>query len=457
MNAAVQRKPALWRTLLMFLSIVGPGIITANADNDVGGITTYSLAGAQFGYSLLWLLIPVTIALVVTQEMCARMGAVTGKGLADLIRENFGVKVTFWVLLTFVLGDLGNTAAEFAGIASAAPILQQYAPLASQYVLVPLAAAFVFMTVTRGSYKIVERIFFVFCAVYLSYVISGIIVHPPWKEVLTQTVVPHIEPTKAYLIMAIGVIGTTISPWMQFYIQAAVVDKGVRVKDYPYSRLDVISGAIFTDVIAFFIIVASAATIFAHNLHAAQPLQINDAGDVASALAPLAGKYASLLFAVGLLNAAIFTASVDRVLRLRGLRVRTRRRTPFPGRPHLLRAVSRANRHRRRLRAHSGCAAARRYLLFTGRQRHAIAGDPHLNAAANQPQETHGNVRERSRLQWDRVDDRHRRGSANDSLYHRDARPRRLELTTPILLSRHHTNKTESFRQPPTSIECYEP
>jgi len=310
MNAAVQRKPALWRTLLMFLSIVGPGIITANADNDVGGITTYSLAGAQFGYSLLWLLIPVTIALVVTQEMCARMGAVTGKGLADLIRENFGVKVTFWVLLTFVLGDLGNTAAEFAGIASAAPILQQYAPLASQYVLVPLAAAFVFMTVTRGSYKIVERIFFVFCAVYLSYVISGIIVHPPWKEVLTQTVVPHIEPTKAYLIMAIGVIGTTISPWMQFYIQAAVVDKGVRVKDYPYSRLDVISGAIFTDVIAFFIIVASAATIFAHNLHAAQPLQINDAGDVASALAPLAGKYASLLFAVGLLNAAIFTASI---------------------------------------------------------------------------------------------------------------------------------------------------
>src|SRR5579884_1781520 len=166
---AAARKPTVWRSLLMFFSIVGPGIITANADNDVGGITTYSLAGAQFGYSLLWILIPVTVALVVTQEMCARMGAVTGKGLADLIRENFGVKVTFWVLVTFVLGDLGNTAAEFAGIASAAPILQQYSPLCSKYVLVPLAAAFVFITVTRGNYKIIERIFFAFCAVYLSY------------------------------------------------------------------------------------------------------------------------------------------------------------------------------------------------------------------------------------------------------------------------------------------------
>jgi NRAMP (natural resistance-associated macrophage protein)-like metal ion transporter len=309
-TSVARRRPALWRTLMMFFSIVGPGIITANADNDVGGITTYSLAGAQFGYSLLWLLIPITVALIVTQEMCARMGAVTGKGLADLIRENFGVKVTFWVLVTFVLGDLGNTAAEFAGIASAAPILQTYSPLCSQYVLVPLAAAFVYFMVTRGNYKVVERVFFLFCIVYISYVISGIIVRPPWHEVMVQTFVPHIQASKAYLIMAIGVIGTTISPWMQFYIQAAIVDKGVRIKDYPYSRFDVVSGAIITDVIAFFIIVASAATIYAHNLHAAHPLQINDAGDVAQALVPLAGKYASLLFAVGLLNAAIFTASI---------------------------------------------------------------------------------------------------------------------------------------------------
>lgn len=294
----------------MFLSVIGPGIITANADNDVGGITTYSLAGAQFGYTMLWLLIPVTVALVVTQEMCARMGAVTTKGLADLIRENFGVKVTFWVLITFVLGDLGNTAAEFAGIASAAPILQTYVPLLSKYLLVPLAAAFVFVTVTRGNYRIIERVFFAFCAVYLSYVVSGIVVHPPWGEVLHQTFIPHFTPTKAYILTAVGVIGTTISPWMQFYIQSAIVDKGVRIKDYPYSRIDVISGAIFTDVVAFFIIVACAATIYAHNLHAAHPLQINDAGDVASALTPLAGRYASLLFAIGLLNAAIFTASI---------------------------------------------------------------------------------------------------------------------------------------------------
>jgi NRAMP (natural resistance-associated macrophage protein)-like metal ion transporter len=308
--AAVARRPSLWRSLLMFFSVIGPGIITANADNDVGGITTYSLAGAQFGYTMLWLLIPVTVALVVTQEMCARMGAVTSKGLADLIRENFGVKVTFWVLITFVLGDLGNTAAEFAGIASAAPIFQTYVPLLSKYLLVPLAAAFVFVTVTRGNYRVIERIFFVFCAVYVAYIVSGIVVHPPWKEVLSQTIFPHFTATNAYILTAVGVIGTTISPWMQFYIQSAIVDKGVRIKDYAYSRVDVISGAIFTDIVAFFIIVASAATIYVHNLHAAHALQINDAGDVAAALAPLAGKYASLLFAIGLLNAAIFTASI---------------------------------------------------------------------------------------------------------------------------------------------------
>ena len=297
----------------MFLSIIGPGIITANADNDVGGITTYSIAGAQFGYSMLWLLVPVTVALIVTQEMCARMGAVTGKGLADLIRENFGVRVTAIVLLLFVLGDLGNTAAEFAGIASAAPILQTYAAFLSKNLLVPLGAIFVFVTITRGNYKIVERVFFCFCIVYLAYVGSGFLVHPPWGEVLRQTIVPHFTPTSAYLLTAIGVIGTTISPWMQFYIQSAIVEKGVRIKEYPYSRLDVISGSVITDVIAFFIIVSSAATIFAYNAHVPaghHPITINDAADVASALQPLAGKYASLLFAIGLLNAAIFTASI---------------------------------------------------------------------------------------------------------------------------------------------------
>lgn len=306
----------LWRRILMFLSIVGPGIITANADNDVGGILTYSQAGAQFGYTLLWLLVPVTIALIVTQEMCARMGAITGKGLASLIRENFSFKVTFWVLLMFVICDLGNTATEFAGVASVASIFSPYvgfmSPELLRVLMVAGAAAFVYFVVTQGSGKVVERIFFVFCAVYLSYVVSGIFVHPDWHDVLSQTVFPHFSASKAYFLMIIAVIGTTISPWMQFYIQAAVVDKGVRKEDYGMSQIDVVTGAVFTDFIAFFIIVACAATIFIHNLHvpAAQQIQVNDASDVAVALKPLAGKFASLLFAAGLLNAAVFTASI---------------------------------------------------------------------------------------------------------------------------------------------------
>lgn len=298
----------------MFFSVVGPGLITANADNDVGGIFTYSSAGAQFGYSLLWLLVPVTIALVVVQEMCARMGAVTGKGLADLIRENFGVKVTFWCLLLFVLGDVGNTAAEFAGVASSAPILGGYLHIfnaeAFKIALVAGAAIFVFLTVTRGSAKVIERIFFVFCFVYIAYIISAFAVHPNWGDVLHQSIFPHFAASKAYLLMIVAIIGTTISPWMQFYIQAAVVDKGVREEDYAYSRLDVVVGGVWTDVIAYFIIVSCAATIFVHNLHAAHPLAINDVGDVAVALTPLAGKFAALLFALGLLNAAVFTASI---------------------------------------------------------------------------------------------------------------------------------------------------
>ena len=305
-----------FRSLLMFFSVVGPGIITANADNDVGGILTYSQAGAQFGYSILWLLIPVTIALIVTQEMCARMGAVTGKGLADLIRENFGVKITAWVLLLFVVCDLGNTATEFAGVASAAPIFGSYLGITAAQLLktifVIAAAVLVFFTITRGNYKVVERVFFVFCAVYLSYVVSGFVLHPDWHEILRQTVLPHFTATKAYILMVIAIIGTTISPWMQFYIQAAVVDKGVREEQYGASRIDVVSGAIFTDIIAFFIIVCCAATIYIHNLHvpAAHQIQVNDASDVAVALEPIAGKLAELLFALGLLNAAIFTASI---------------------------------------------------------------------------------------------------------------------------------------------------
>jgi len=298
----------------MFLSIVGPGIITANADNDVGGILTYSQAGAQFGYLLLWLLIPVMVSMIVVQEMCARMGAVTGKGLADLIRENFGVKVTFWCLLLFVLSDVGNTATEFAGVASSAPIFGGYLHVSNaeafKIAMVAGAAIFVFLTVTRGTAKILERIFFVFCFVYVAYIVSAFVVHPDWGDVLRQTVVPHFSRSKAYILMIVAIIGTTISPWMQFFIQAAVVDKGVREADYGYSRLDVVTGGVWASVVAYFIIVACAATVFVHNLHAAHPIVVKDVGDVAVALQPLAGKFAALLFALGLLNAAVFTASI---------------------------------------------------------------------------------------------------------------------------------------------------
>ncbi len=313
---AASARPFRWRSLLMFLSVVGPGIITANADNDVGGVLTYSQAGAQFGYSLLWLLIPVTLALIVTQEMCARMAVVTGKGLADLIRENFGVKVTFWVLLLFVVCDLGNTATEFAGVASVAPIFGGFIGITNaglcKTVLVVASAILVFFVVTRANRDVVERIFFVLCTVYLSYVISAVVVHPDWKDVAHQMIFPHFASSKAYVLMIIAIIGTTISPWMQFYIQAAIVEKGVRESQYGASRIDVISGALVTDIIAFFIVVACAATIYTHNLSlpAARQIQVNDVSDVAVALKPLAGRFAALLFAVGLLNAALFTASI---------------------------------------------------------------------------------------------------------------------------------------------------
>jgi NRAMP (natural resistance-associated macrophage protein)-like metal ion transporter len=307
-------RPNLWRSIVMFLSIVGPGIITANADNDVGGILTYSQAGAQFGYSLLWLLLPMVIAMIVVQEMCTRMGAVTGKGLADLIRENFGVKITFWCLLLFVLSDVGNTATEFAGVASSAPIFGGYLHVpnaeAFKIAMVAGAAIFVFLTVTRGTAKLLERVFFVFCFAYVAYIVSAILVHPDWSDVLRQTVIPHFSASRAYVLMVVAVIGTTISPWMQFYIQAAVVDKGIREDDYGYSRLDVVTGCFWATIIAYFIIVSCAATIFIHNLHAAHPIVVRDVGDVAVALQPLAGRFAALLFALGLLNAAVFTASI---------------------------------------------------------------------------------------------------------------------------------------------------
>jgi len=287
------------RKILVFLSVLGPGIITANVDNDAGGIATYSVAGAHFGYSLLWTLIPITVALIVVQEMVARMGVVTGKTLADLIRENFGVKATFFLMLSLLLADMGNTVAEFAGWASAMEIFG-----VSKYISVPIGAFAVWLLIVKGTYRFVERIFLIACTVFLTYAVSAYLVHPPWGQIMLSTVKPSFDFKPSYLLMLIGVVGTTIAPWMQFYLQSAVVEKNIKVENYNLSRMDVIVGCIMTDVIAFFIIVACAATMFVNGIH------ITDAKDAAVALAPLAGKHASILFAIGLANASLFAASI---------------------------------------------------------------------------------------------------------------------------------------------------
>lgn len=287
------------KKILVFLSVLGPGIITANVDNDAGGIATYSVAGAHFGYSLLWTLIPITIALIVVQEMVARMGVVTGKTLADLIRENFGVRTTFFLMLSLLLADMGNTVAEFAGWASAMEIFG-----VSKYISVPIGAFAVWLLVVKGTYRFVERIFLIACTVFLTYIVSAYLVHPPWGEILIDTVKPSFDFKVSYLMMLIGVVGTTIAPWMQFYLQSAVVEKNIKVENYGASRMDVIVGCIMTDVVAFFIIVACAATMFVNGT------KINDAKDAAVALAPLAGTHASFLFAIGLANASLFAASI---------------------------------------------------------------------------------------------------------------------------------------------------
>ncbi len=288
-----------WKKFLLFLSIMGPGLITANIDNDAGGIATYSIAGAHFGYSLLWSLIPITLALIVVQEMSARMGAVTGKGLADLIRENYGVKITFWLMVFLFVTDLGNTTAEFAGWAASTEILG-----ISKYIAVPLGAVFIWLIVVKGSYRMFEKIFLFVCAVYLVYIPSAVLAKPDWGNVLLQTVKPSFHFSSGYIAMFIGVVGTTIAPWMQFYLQSAVVEKGIRKDQYWASRIDVIAGCFMTDIVAFFIIVACGATLFRAGIH------INGADDAAKALAPFAGRYASLLFAFGLANASLFSASI---------------------------------------------------------------------------------------------------------------------------------------------------
>ncbi len=292
-------KSPIFRRFFIFLAVLGPGIITANVDNDAGGITTYSVAGASLGYKLLWTIIPMTLALIVIQEMCARMGAVTGKGLADLIRERFGVKITFYAMVGLLLGNMGNIMSEFAGVAASMELFG-----VSKYLSVPLGAMFIWILVLRGSYKVVERVFLVACVLYLSYVISGFMAKPPWGEVMRDLFIPNFSFSANYITILVGVIGTTIAPWMQFYIQSAVVEKGITVKDYGYSKWDVILGCFMTDIVALFIIVACAATIHVHGI------KIDSAKEAALALGPLAGQWAQWLFALGLLNASLFSASI---------------------------------------------------------------------------------------------------------------------------------------------------
>ena len=293
-----------WRTrILLFLAVLGPGFITANVDNDSGGILTYSQAGAQYGYKLLWTMIPITIALIVVQEMCARMGVVTGKGLSDLIREEFGLRLTFVLMIMLVVVNYTNVVTEFIGIAGSLHLFH-----VSKFISVPLCAALVWYMVVRGNYKSTEKIFLVASVVYISYIFAGVLSQPDWHDALRATVVlppKSVWGDKAYIYMAIGVVGTTIAPWMQFYLQSSIVVMGIRVKDYAASRLDVIVGSFFTDIVAWFIIVACAATLYVHGMGSIQV-----AADAAEAMRPLAGDYAFILFAFGLFNASLFAASI---------------------------------------------------------------------------------------------------------------------------------------------------
>jgi NRAMP (natural resistance-associated macrophage protein)-like metal ion transporter len=289
--------------ILLFFAVVGPGFITANVDNDANGILTYSQAGAQFGNQLLWTLVPVTLALIVIQEIAARMGAVTGKGLSDLIREEFGFRITFFMMLGILALNFGNVVGEFAGIAGSLELFGL-----SKYITVPVCAVIVWLIVVKGQYKSVEKVFLVASFFYVTYIFAGIFAKPPWMDALIATVKPPGKAVflqKSYLYMVIGVVGTTIAPWMQFYLQSSIVEKGVTRRQYKASRLDVITGCIFTDVVAWFIIVACAATLYVHGYH-----DIATAKDAAEALHPLAGDYAYILFAVGLFNASLFAASI---------------------------------------------------------------------------------------------------------------------------------------------------
>lgn len=289
-----------WKAhLALFAMVVGPGIITANVDNDAGGIATYSVAGATFGYSLLWVLAPTCLLLVLVQEMCNRMGVVTGKGLSALIRERFGLGVSFYLMVALFVTNLGNVIADFAGLAASAEIFGLH-----RWWAVPIGAFLLWHMVIKGSYHTIERVFFVACVFYVAYLISGFLAHPDWKTAAYQSVVPVNPWTGNSFYMIVGIVGTTIAPWMQFYQQASVVEKGIPLKHYRYSRWDTIAGAIVVTIVCYFIVLACAAT-----LHQ-QGITIETAADAARALRPVAGNYCAGLFAFGLMSASLFGAAI---------------------------------------------------------------------------------------------------------------------------------------------------
>lgn len=298
-DRALKGRKGFFKSLGIFLALLGPGFITSNVDNDAGGITTYSLAGSEFGFSLIWTLIPITAALIVIQEMCARMGVVTGKGLSDLIRERFGARPTFYLMIALFFTNLGNSISNFAGVAASMEIFG-----ISKYLSVPLSAFFVWWLVVKGSYKSVEKAFLVACLFYVSYIISGFLAKPDWAQIGEEVLMPSFHWEMNFVTMAIGLVGTTIAPWMQFYLQSSIVDKGLKLENYEYARMDVIIGSIAVNIVAFFIIMLCAITIFQAGI------KIETAKEAALALAPLAGKHCTWLFAFGLLNASLFAASI---------------------------------------------------------------------------------------------------------------------------------------------------
>lgn len=295
----VRRTVARRPRVLIYLAIIGPGVITAAAGNDAGGIATFASVGADYGYRLLWLLIPLTFSLGIVQEMCARMGAVTGKGLSDLIREKFGVRWTTFIMLALLVANGGVTVSEFVGIAAALELLG-----VPRLVSVPIAAFAIWWLVVKGTYQRVERVFLAMSLVFLAYVVSAFLAHPPWGTVAVELVRPHFDLTPAFLFSVVAVIGTTISPYMQVFIQSSVVEKGVRAENYRYTKIDVWGGTIFAILIVFFIVISTAATLHEHGEH------IESAQQAARALRPLAGVYAEMLFAIGLFGASMLAAGV---------------------------------------------------------------------------------------------------------------------------------------------------